>query len=90
MKLQSSCADGTELEVAPLAGAWIEIAEDSRARAEKLSPPSRGRGLKCFVHTDKLIGDESPPSRGRGLKCIGIKAKTAEPASPPSRGRGLK
>ena len=35
------------MEVAPCAGAWIEIDLDFRRVVAILSPPARGRGLKC-------------------------------------------
>ena len=54
--------------VAPLAGAWIEIRLSAAVRYFGVSPPSRGRGLKCrdVKRAMRICG--SPPSRGRGLK----------------------
>ena len=37
-------------------------------RVRLVSPPSRGRGLKCLGNRYMDAGLESPPSRGRGLK----------------------
>ena len=56
-------------EVAPCAGAWIEIAPTLLLPLWPLSPPARGRGLKSCVMPCPCIPALSPPARGRGLKC---------------------
>ncbi len=54
--------------VAPHPGAWIETDADPQDRRLRMSPPTRGRGLKlCILHI--FASEEaSPPTRGRGLK----------------------
>ncbi len=34
----------------------------------RMSPPTRGRGLKLFLRAEPADGAGSPPTRGRGLK----------------------
>ena len=56
------------IQVAPFAGARIEIARQRFYSQDNMSLPSRERGLKCirmirFVHPDRSL-----PSRERGLK----------------------
>ena len=54
--------------VAPLAGAWIEIDRWHKDRMERLSLPSRERGLKLIRYSSGSIRRLSLPSRERGLK----------------------
>ena len=55
--------------VAPLAGAWIEMAANiSIIRWQNWSLPSRERGLKSHWRINALIAIRSLPSRERGLK----------------------
>ena len=55
-------------EVAPLAGAWIEIAWISFSVTAKPSLPLRERGLKCRDTASLYDFLESLPLRERGLK----------------------
>ena len=57
-----------EMQVAPLAGAWIEILSACISIAGFLSLPSRERGLKLCVAPDQMLNLASLPSRERGLK----------------------
>ena len=58
-----------ERDVAPLAGAWIEIAETARAQAERTrSLPLRERGLKFCQKICSTPEIQSLPLRERGLK----------------------
>ena len=55
--------------VAPFAGAWIEITfSNSLVFAFALSLPSRERGLKFSTSLSYVLFIESLPSRERGLK----------------------
>ena len=56
------------IEVAPFAGAWIEIRMSLSRKPITWSLPSRERGLKCPFSYSSLIRSESLPSRERGLK----------------------
>ena len=79
------------MEVAPFAGAWIEIARTARQRRISwTSLPSRERGLKSQHLSTPEDNAKSLPSRERGLKChIGCRARPTR-VSLPSRERGLK
>ena len=55
-------------DVAPFAGAWIEIKVQGRSTLAKLSLPSRERGLKSTDAKTALAAALSLPSRERGLK----------------------
>ena len=46
LKCRSGSPDGTAHAVAPLAGAWIEIADQADLQTTGTSLPSRERGLK--------------------------------------------
>ena len=78
-------------EVAPLAGAWIEISMTRRALPLPPVAPLAGawieipRGGACAS-----TPPTSPPSRGRGLKYRARHDQDLVTVSPPSRGRGLK
>ena len=68
MKLRKLYVDVPEAAVAPLAGAWIEIASVVFHSFFNVSLPSRERGLKS---DDIAKGEKVPaslPSRERGLK----------------------
>ena len=56
----------------------------------KVSPSSRGRGLKSPSTLLRLRMTKSPSSRGRGLKRFPGGSPITNPLSPSSRGRGLK
>ena len=65
-------------DVAPLAGAWIEIMSSNRVSLSILSLPSRERGLK-LEYTNTLNAEYlSLPSRERGLKLINLGFKYEE------------
>ena len=59
-----------KIDVAPLAGAWIEIKDAAEMLDLYESLPSRERGLKFRfgMKTSNLFW--SLPSRERGLKCL--------------------
>ena len=76
--------------VAPFAGAWIEILQISRMKANTLSLPSRERGLKFFYGEHGEQVEPSLPSRERGLKFMRLEEFTIMLESLPSRERGLK
>ena len=54
--------------VAPLAGAWVEIAKFKRKSKYDTSLPSRERGLKSVRQPFRELLQRSLPSRERGLK----------------------
>ena len=56
-------------EVAPFAGAWIEMYLCADIFPQPRSLPSRERGLKCFRMEEDPCTNWSLPSRERGLKC---------------------
>ena len=56
------------MEVAPLAGAWIEISFMSAASQTYKSLPLRERGLKFTATIEDNMQDLSLPLRERGLK----------------------
>ena len=59
------------IQVAPFAGAWIEIGFNTVfAPFGSTSLPSRERGLKSYVPTLFLSCHKSLPSRERGLKSV--------------------
>ena len=69
LKLARSAGLGQVVQVAPLAGAWIEILYGIRCYFfQSLSLPSRERGLKCLLALRILFLAPSLPSRERGLK----------------------
>ena len=79
-----------KIDVAPLAGARIEIGCPSLSKLPSGSLPSRERGLKFFSIANNTPSTSSLPSRERGLKfrrCTGLFRSSA---SLPSRERGLK
>ena len=58
-------------QVAPFAGAWIEItATPTSIWTNSTSLPSRERGLKFAIMSDDIEPDTSLPSRERGLKSL--------------------
>ena len=61
--------------VAPLAGAWIEIPMFGKKADDKMSLPSRERGLKSLLPVRPTQQRRSLPSRERGLKSLLIEAK---------------
>ena len=52
LKFLHCCADIMPILVAPLAGAWIEIAKDVYEGKEEMSLPLRERGLKSVRRKD--------------------------------------
>ena len=77
--------------VAPFAGAWIEIRCMSAASRSTWSLPSRERGLKFEKCTFEQVPKKSLPSRERGLKFRRARCcLKRHRASLPSRERGLK
>ena len=76
--------------VAPLAGAWIEIARSGHERAGRESLPSRERGLKYRLSGMRVRYAVSLPSRERGLKSEPTVKFCEQNQSLPSRERGLK
>ena len=77
--------------VAPLAGAWIEILQRRTLTRYPLSLPSRERGLKCSTEKIDFGFVESLPSRERGLKYEQLVPLVPRVRSSlPSRERGLK
>ena len=58
----------TQLSVAPLVGAWIEIIEFLLLLFSMMSLPSWERGLKYFWCKNLLYKVKSLPSWERGLK----------------------
>ena len=55
-----------------------------------VSPPTRGRELKCFLHHPDRRHRQSPPTRGRELKWSNRAVYPMRNRSPPTRGRELK
>ena len=78
------------INVAPFAGAWIEIIIPPGKPLEHLSLPSRERGLKFYDSFDFAICNLSLPSRERGLKYEIYQSIFIRHESLPSRERGLK
>ena len=56
------------LYVAPFTGAWIEIVFSEHLSYNRLSLPSRERGLKLKILNFLFFLKKSLPSRERGLK----------------------
>ena len=57
-----------KIDVAPLAGARIEIEMKVKITEEEKSLPSRERGLKSDAKFEEVPQTASLPSRERGLK----------------------
>ncbi len=71
IEIVNSEFDITDQEnVAPFTGAWIEISWKVPADVEKLSHPSRVRGLKLDDKAGVYVLVVSHPSRVRGLKLV--------------------
>ena len=64
--------------VAPLAGAWIEICISVDMLMLLASLPSRERGLKSCANDAIRSAAESLPSRERGLKLAGKGVKSED------------
>ena len=90
MKFELPCPVDNAIQVAPLAGAWIEIDEELLDPAVALSLPSRERGLKYALSSLLCCCVQSLPSRERGLKYAQVEIKRLCGTSLPSRERGLK
>ena len=70
-------------EVAPLAGAWIEMSYSFAVKPRRKSLPSRERGLKLGVAIAQLDKEPSLPSRERGLKLNSLYMQTAKTGRSP-------
>ena len=68
LKSYARTPTGQGVDVAPLAGAWIEISAFRGSRLSIASLPSRERGLKLDNKFKVGAAKESLPSRERGLK----------------------
>ena len=79
-------------QVAPFAGAWIEILSYLLQLVGIVaSLPSRERGLKWFVYAAKITGEVVAPFAGAWIEIQFISYATSTTASSlPSRERGLK
>ena len=55
-------------EVAPLAGAWIEISTYAAALTRRTVAPLAGAWIEMHIGQELVYNVVSPPSRGRGLK----------------------
>ena len=78
------------LGVAPLAGAWVEIAQAQTFPPERPSLPLRERGLKCRSLCFSGARFPSLPLRERGLKFLSFPWPCRLSSSLPLRERGLK
>ena len=77
--------------VAPLAGAWIEIAKDLISLFAVMVAPLAGAWIEiAFINNRDTVAWTSLPSRERGLKYAGHAVVGSRGASLPSRERGLK
>ena len=91
LKFAEEDIDRHEAEVAPLAGAWIEIVpQNTVSEIVEKSLPSRERGLKLALQHSGTGSATSLPSRERGLKYRKRAASGKWSGSLPSRERGLK
>ena len=77
-------------DVAPFAGAWIEIWRKRSNQSFLQSLPSRERGLKSRAGDRETTASGSLPSRERGLKFYNNRVNKLRELSLPSRERGLK
>ena len=64
LKFELPCPVDNAIQVAPLAGAWIEIDEELLDPAVALSLPSRERGLKCIITFLRCSQRKSRSPRG--------------------------
>ena len=55
LKFVDELSGETAADVAPYAGAWIEIACDNRIYTFQKSLPTRERGLKFFIHAFSFL-----------------------------------
>ena len=78
------------VQVAPRAGAWIEIGSSTSFIASISSHPVRVRGLKSQYGMQYIWLPSSHPVRVRGLKFEGIDKLPERDVSHPVRVRGLK
>ena len=78
-------------EVAPFAGAWIEMPWSCRPCAARPVAPFAGAWIEIKVAPSSgILVSLSLPSRERGLKCVGYIDLSDELRSLSSRERGLK
>ena len=77
-------------EVAPLAGAWIEIVVESDGRNAKTVAPLAGAWIEIPKQIFSAFSISSLPSRERGLKFTAVEQYRKNKLSLPSRERGLK
>ena len=59
-----------ERDVAPHAGAWIEIARHGRFDGGNHVAPHAGAWIEIKTYETMLVCPPSPPTRGRGLKWL--------------------
>ena len=78
------------MNVAPLAGAWIEICLFRLASRNRLVAPLAGAWIEIFSDIAGSIRYKSLPSRERGLKWSFAGSYVTHIRSLPSRERGLK
>ena len=78
------------MQVAPLAGAWVEIVLASLESGIGTVAPLAGAWVEIDWEEAKEKAMPSLPSRGRGLKSMGTITFSQLAESLPSRGRGLK
>ena len=77
-------------DVAPCAGAWIEITPNKEKLDAYMSLPARERGLKYSARHSGNSALSSLPARERGLKFGLLKYLGCNAESLPARERGLK
>ena len=69
LKYTNGLTTNRPTNVAPYAGAWIEIIPAARAGGRAAVAPYAGAWIEMFCQVCKLVSAEaSPPTRGRGLK----------------------
>ena len=78
-------------QVAPLAGAWIEMNLERLEKCSVQVAPLAGAWIEMYHGRMFVIRDTSSlPSRERGLKCLNRSVFQKPMGSLPSRERGLK
>ena len=90
MKSYHPCYPCQNYNVAPFAGAWIEIVYRSVYETVKRVAPFAGAWIEIMEFGTLLTGKASIPSRERGLKCFSDLLGIVCTKSLPSRERGLK
>ncbi len=91
MKSATVVSSAVEYLVAPLAGAWIEMGVTLAESLAALSPPSRGRGLKCPLGKAAGVAVKVAPLAGAWIEIRQRVSGGGRPrCRPPRGGRGLK